>query len=510
MLLRGAKDLLGNAVQLISGRGRANTAPAQVRSALDAFKACCAESLRILSAHSQSETPTLQSNLAFISTVAQDSLDGASSPCFDYLIEDQVLWQLANAVTPTLCSEHVDPLLTFVLRLLHEDLYEVFVQVHIHEPIAAIISRLDLLDRRSPVATRSFVNELWNTLPNSPVYMEMLGQPSESGRTYPLLDYLLDSIWFPWEEHANALNRKPHALIIDFFYRRPQLHLAFGPYVCDRLFARVVPFLVAVCGYAETVQFRGAVIEMTEFCDRVFRSTREFPMLEVVRKVPERKLFVGLAFLLAHFTEKRVVDALFGFCTEAGFLGHLAHALNGPELRESALVLIRCLLNFEPGREAVLPFRCESRVDILGLLPANWKIVGEGTQNLSAYVTEARVRAALYAGKRPEGGESEVYGALVRLLGQYRELGLQMALEVLSLVSLFVAIAPDLVNEELAEAVRAVVGTFHGIELGETPRFDAPDTPELRAALFLEFVKEIAGTVIAARETAVPDPEFCE
>jgi hypothetical protein len=387
--------------------------------------------------------------------------------------------------------------------------------VHIHGPIAAIISKLDILDRRSPVATRNFVNELWNNLPNNSIYMEMLSQVAETGgRTYPLLNYLLDSIWFPWEEHANALNRKPHSLIVDFFYTRRRMRSAFGDYVCDRLFPRVESFLVAVCGYAETIQFRGAVTEMTEFCDEIFRSTRAFPIMEVVRAVPEPKLLLAAAFLLSHFTEKRVVDALLAFCLGPEFLRRLAQALGeSTELRAQALVVVRSLLSFPSQIGPLLPPESHDRVDIAGLLPFAWgvRMSGEGTQHLSAYVADARARIeACGVHRRLNVGDCGVFGSLVRLLGQYQELSLRMAFDVTNLVGLFVAMAPDLVNGELARAVRVVVERFDGVEVGELPTFDSPDTPQLRAALFLEFVKEILATVLAAQEIAAVGQSYCD
>jgi hypothetical protein len=72
------------------------------------------------------------------------------------------------------------------------------------------------------------------------------------------------------------------------------------------------------------------------------------------------------------------------------------------------------------------------------------------------------------------------------------------------------AIAPDLINPDLANACRGVIESLKEVESFERVTENTRDSPQLRAAIFVEFAKEIHGTFIAAEQLSVNGALFAD
>jgi hypothetical protein len=336
------------------------------------------------------------------------------------------------------------------------------------------------------------------------MYMEMLGQNGTCGREYPLLDYLVNGVWFPDGREGKGIVH-PRNLLRDFFVLSPALRDLYGEYVCDRLFPKLVEFLITVCGWVETLQFFGKVSSMTDFCDEIFHFSREFPITEVVHAIEQtssiQKKYLALSFLLSNFSEPRVIASLLDYCQNT--ISGLNSAIESAECGRSALALIRTLLTFSSAQEFVLPPKSDSSVDVLSLIPPQWLVHGEGKYALDSYIADASARIDVFGGDRPNGRNSELWLHLLHFLKDFRQLPIKNCMALTGLITLALSIAPDLINADLADSIRCIVESFNEKESVSVPAVGDIDTVAVRTGLFVEFAKEIHATFIASEQSAM-------
>jgi hypothetical protein len=473
----------------------------------DLFTQSCSESIRMLKDPTGEHAKTLARHFSFISNSLLQGIGNRDAPCFDYFIQEGVLAKISDSFFHGLYADYCSPVLDFILSFFDTELCAEFGQVQVHGPIGSLLSKLELLDRRAPQVTRKFVLEIWKTCERNPMFMELTGQDGPNGRFYPLLNYMVNGIWFITDSQDNRVSAKTRNLIIDFFASQHKLRESYEDYVCSRLFPKIVDFLITVSGFVETVQFVGKVSSMTDFCDRLFRLTKPFPIIDVVKAVESQyslaKRYRLLAFLLSHFSEERFIASLLQYCEVESFLGQLNDALDDPETVRSALTLVKTLLAFPQGREFLLPPISDARVDILSLIPPHWLAQSEGRYSLDAYAMDGVVKMEIYGIDVAINGRNPiVYRHLVQILKGFSAISIQVCLSLTEVIGTFLAISPDLINEDLADSARCIVESFNGIEAIGVPKLDSPDTPQLRVALFVEFAKEVHGTFIAAEQIA--------
>jgi hypothetical protein len=385
-------------------------------------------------------------------------------------------------------------LLDFIVKFLKAPLSTEFVQEQIHRPVATVVSKLDRMDRACPHATREFIRDVWKQCHDNPIYMDMLSQREATARVYPVLDYLVNSIWIPWPPQGEKRPLNARELLRDFFGSPSELLAAHGNYVCNLLFPKLTEFLIGVCGYVETLQFSGKVSAMAEFCDNIFHCAREFPIMDVItdvqRRLPPSNLFLALAFLLSHFSEPRLIGTILNFCESIADI--LDDFLEVADTRPAVLALLKCLFTYRQFHAFLLPPSCDAPGDILRRIPSEWMIQSDS----EVYTTEADARINAFGGDRASGRNLVMYSHLLKILRQFRELPMQMCLSLTGLIALIVAVAPDLINNELADSIGNVVVSFAGVGLNEVIALDQ-ESSELRLMVFREFVKEVAATSVA-------------
>jgi hypothetical protein len=467
---------------------------------LQEFSESCRDAIRVLQA-GPPDPAKLSSSLGAVATLLKQGLSRPDSPCFNYFIENAILAVVADSISAKLSPDLVEPVLQFVLKFFGSDLNGLLDQRQVHRPVAALLAKLDILDRKSPRATREFAADIWKSCVYSPIVVELLA----SGGSYPILDFIAGSIW-TWSPLNDGAFR-PRDIVFQLFVSQGRLSQSFGRYICDRLFPKFCDFLVSVLGCVETFQFTGRVTALVDWFDELLMIAPPFPIDRVLAFVAQSltpaKRHLSLSWLLSHFAERRLNGAVLAFCLRSDFIGELASSLADLRTAPQALVLLKQLVLCPPAQEMLFPPPCVSAADVLSLLPLAWIVECDGPAGPDAYAADASVRIQALGTARPAGTDRRVFDAVLELLGRFADMPVRLCLSVTQLVAIMIAIAPDLINAELAGACRRVVEALRDVGDVRAEAARCEDSPRARAAVFAEFAKEIHGTFIAAEQLAL-------
>jgi hypothetical protein len=140
---------------------------------------------------------------------------------------------------------------------------------------------------------------------------------------------------------------------------------------------------------------------------------------------------------------------------------------------------------------------------VLSLLPLAWIVECDGPTSPDAYAADASIRIRALATGRPAGTDGRIFAALLALLARFAHMPVRLCLSVTQLVAMMIAVAPDLINAELADACTKVVEALRDVGDVRAEAATSEDSPRARAAVFAEFAKEIHGTFIAAEQFAL-------
>jgi hypothetical protein len=212
---------------------------------------------------------------------------------------------------------------------------------------------------------------------------------------------------------------------------------------------------------------------------------------------------------LSSFAEPRFIKKVLEVILMPDNLNELTESLGDQEKGRTAVVLFKALLLHGTAHPLLFPPLCESTADVLSLVPLAWMVECEGWYSPDVYIAEASRTIKALGIDRPIGRNPEPFRRLIGLLTKFREIPLELVLSLTKVISMMLAIAPDLINADLAAACALVIGSLREVESFEPATESTPDSPQLRAAIFVEFAKEIHGTFIAA-ELALTASLFTE
>ncbi|OHS99128.1 hypothetical protein TRFO_34535 [Tritrichomonas foetus] len=496
---------------------------------LEEFKKSCQTAIEIIQSRAVDETSKLKAALSLIiSSLLQESNE-VDFVCFDYFVEQSILAKIANHVTSDLPSEHLEPVLDFFLRFINTELSAQLAQVSVHTPITNILSKLESLDHKCPKETREFASNIWETCKRRPILLEMMAVTKSKERTFPLLDFFCAASFTLTE-----IGLKSREIIL-FLFNKPEnsepMPEHFGKYVCSKLFPQFVEFLQAVSSYVSTIQFGGSMTSTIQWIDQLLMVTNvSFPIeqiYQVFSELPPFKRNLATSFYLSFFSSHEIVKYSIDYA-----ISHLDDIIvclssDNNQDNNSALTLIKIMLTFPATFPYLIPPVSEHPADILSLVPLQWLLQCEGSSGTEAYVTDSIQRIdVLGIRRKPENesnqnsshdnikndqvkvsdnngasGNSDIFIKLLTVFKRFDTLSIHIALLLTQVLAYYFAIAPDLINTDLADAFKAAVNKYSDVEaFSLTFNENTNDSPELRAAILSEFAKEIHGTFIASEK----------
>jgi hypothetical protein len=455
-------------------------------TALDIFVDACTESIQIVKTRAVHQSERLRCDLDAISHTLLAAVHNTSDPCFEYLIENNILDTLARSASPELPSEFIECMLPFFVKFVNTELVQHFDQIQVHSPLAYLVSRLEQLDGRAPVPTREFASELWRICKRTPLKVELLRIHTAPADQYPILDYFLRSVWLPV---AGDIDFNPRKVVVSIF-ERSELRGPFGGYMAKKLFPELERFLIVMGRYAQTVQFPGKISGVIQWCNELFHVAPDFPIRETIgvicREFTVFQKQLAFALFLSSFVEENVIDALLDVALSEEFLNEVLDSIEVPETALSAIPLIQTLLYKTRSREFVLPpVSANPALPILDLLPPQWR---EAVAPPPKVEPLQQLRRSLSGPiGRPVGRDPRFYRKFLSLLPRFRELPYRLALSLVGILQEYLRIAHDLLDKELGDACQAVIDQLGDVEAKE----EDADSPRLRAFVFAGFLTAI-------------------
>lgn len=420
--------------------------------------------------------PAFERSMRLIISDLQAEASDNDSDCLDYLVENEVARKIADKISPTIKSEYLDAILRFFAYFVTPEYSQHLCQIAIHSAVAVVMSQMEFLDRKCPRDARPFVTSLCERVESNPIIIELLFCGSGAEKTLPLLDYLASAVVSTSESGTFARD-----FIQRVFFAKTTISRQYGSYLRTRLYPILVSLLFSIAGYCQTIQFEGSVTKILNWCERLFLFDDDFPIEKVFERLacdssPSER-FSAMSFFLSRFVGSETIRLkAITSCIQNRFVDLLVESFASPDecLVRSAMSMVLLLLNFECGRIVLLPPFCETMIDVMYLVPASWFERESWWRPVSDSVVCAR--------KGREGGQSgSLYMALLRILARFGELEQLTCEAFVKLMTVWFAMAPDLMNRELADAlVEAVTGG------------------EVRRVMIIRFVKDMHEKFVAA------------
>lgn len=475
---------------------------------LDEFKKDCNTTINVLKSRAVDETTKLKAALSSIGTALLLEINRGNYIRFDYFVQEQILSKIADAVTSELPSEHLEPVLNFFLFFINTNLNSQIAQVSIHSPITKILSKLESLDHKCPKETRDFAIDVWSTCCKKPILLDIMSIQKGNSVSFPLLDFFCSA-----SMTLTEIGLKSRDFLLVLFNKDPNaqdpMPDSFGKYVCQHLYPQLIDFLQAVSGYVSTIQFNGTMTSTMQWIDNLFLVAGGFQMQNVINSfsnLPTFKKHLAASFFLSFFTSSDVKVPVLKYATSQSHINDIILCLNSENAKDqkSAILLLKTLLTIPDSFPFIFPPVCDSPADILSFIPPQWLVQSEGTSSTDAYITDATNRISSL-GPRPDRSEinsnNNIFPTLLSMFRRFSSLTVHVDLELTKLLSMFMALAPDLINTDFAEAFKSVVSNYNDVEsISNEIKEDALDSPQLRASILAEFGKEIHGTFVASEK----------
>jgi hypothetical protein len=469
-------------------------APVLTTNPIDEFTKAFGKVLSCIPDSSRDATPSLVGALNTIQDYLAEEIseEKPDQPCVQSLIGNSLLARIVGAIDESLPAAHVEPILNFFLAFVNTCLNRLFPQISVHRSFTKFLGRLPLLALRDRSATLAFANDLWASVKNSPVALELISSEHEQ----PLIDFFCMTALAPGED--GELSRE--ALMSIASDRGPTS----GKYFQAHFFPQLADFILntSLCG--STIQFNGSLSSLIEWIDFLLLPVDQFPcelILNGLAEAPISQKILAIAFLLSFFSAQVITKPIGGFALSQKFLGTVIDALQSSDDRQaqkSAIAFLRALFETELDLSPLFPAPTGPPCDLLSLLPSEWLGDIVGSTRMDAYEVDALVRLQFFDGRRSSRGNCPIFTAVLVLLPQFDTLPLPLCLSITKVVTAFVSLAPDLISEELAAAFSAAVATLSGVsELG-IPDDGLTDSPSLRAVMLTEFAKEVHATYVAS------------
>ncbi|KAH0787364.1 hypothetical protein GPJ56_008716 [Histomonas meleagridis] len=477
---------------------------------MEKFGHLCQASLEILNNSAIDEASTLNRNLSQIKTYLINECAAKNSTAFiDYLVEKSFLYKFSDFVNSKTPSEFIVPLLDF-FHFFVSTARSQLVQAGVHRPVTNILTHLENLDFKCPKETREFALGVWHTCRYDYILFEMMSTfDKNKNKHFPLIDYFCKAS-LTFTDIGNKSREILFVIVLNPPEKTEPVPQTIIDYTISTLNPLIADALSSILGYAATIQFQGSLTIFLQWVDQYLLLVQQFPIETVFSQLKElnncQKL-IALSFLLSTFMSSVIIDPTINLIKSDEILSLIVNSLkeNNQLERNAALTLLKVMMKWPKLQSCLLPAKSsESNFDILSLLPSRWLGISEGSSSTESYAKDAVTRISSYGQrKNDENNNYNIYSYILNLFKDFQNLTINEILSVTQLISLIVSVAPDLINNELADAFKSVVAKYENVELFEIPKDMTKDTKELRAVLLCEFAKEIHSTFIMSEKMKI-------
>jgi hypothetical protein len=420
--------------------------------------------------------------------------DEIDQPCVAFLVGEQIMDRIVELIDQSLPHLHVEPIVNFFSAFVKTELNRLFAQISVHRPFTKFLTLLPVLCLRDPRVTREFANNLWNAAKSSPLMLEMMSSEKE----LPLIDFFCLTALTPGAD--GDLSRS----VIYSISVEKELS-KFRDYLKVRFFPELAQFILNAAADGSTFQFSGSLSGLIEWIDHLLVTADNFPIdltLKAVGELGRGQQVIAVSFLLACFTADSILGPTGGMATSREFLSTVADCLKSSDEsdQKSALAFLRVVFESDVPMADLLPPRAENQTDVLSCLPAPWLVGLEGSTGMAAYDGDALTRLQYFGGDRIDGTNPDLFRAVLDLLRKFKTIPLPECLSVTKVITSFVSSAPDLISDDLAGAFVDAIASLTDVSVIDIADHQLIDSPELRAALLVEFAKELHATFIASEK----------
>ena len=469
----------------------------------DQFINSCKNVIQIIRSCAVDETSNLKQSLNLIANFLQKELSAIDLGYFDYIAEHSILSKIANSINSDMPSEHIEPVLNFFLLFVNTELNTHLAQISVHDPITTVLSKLESLDHKCPKDTREFSLNVWKACKSNVLLMEMTALHHETKITYPLLDFFINASLTHTEIGLKA--RDILLFIVSKHEHGPEFPDFYGQYVCKHIYPHFVLILQDITGYVFTLQFNGSLSSLIHWMDQLLMLSSNFPIDSVFTILDNLMTFkknLAVSFYLSYFTSKEILKYAIEYATH--HLDDVMSCLNSESSQDfnSSIALLKTMLHVKEILPYIIPPSSNEPLDILSCLPSSWSSLINVIQNSSIeYVSDAFPRMEVLGAKRSEcNGDSNIYNRLLEILRKSQSISIHDILAITRIIAMFASVAPDLINNALVDSLKEALQQYDNIQALTTEiNEEVPDTPELRASILVEFVKEIHSIYIATQ-----------
>jgi hypothetical protein len=471
-------------------------APVLATNSIDEFKSACTAVLDHIRDSAPDATVALIGALNNMQDYLIEELNEGQidQPCVAFLVGDQIMDRIVRLIDSNLPRLHVEPVVNFFLAFVKAELNPLFLQISVHRPFTQFLTLLPVLCLRDPETTRQFASDLWNTVKTSPLMLEMMSSEKE----LPLIDFFCLTALTPGAD--GELSRSAVYSI------SVQKELSkFRDYLTLRFFPELAGFLLNAAADGSTFQFSGSLSGLIDWIDRLLLTADDFPfdlILKGVGELGNGQQVLAVSFLLACFTADAILGPARRMATSREFLSTVARCLKSSDEtdQKSALAFLRVVFDSDLPMADLMPSRAENQTDVLSCLPAPWLVGLEGSTGMRAYDADALTRLQYFGSGRIDGTNPELFGAVLDLFKRFKTIPLVECLSVTKVITSFVSSAPDLISDELTGAFAEAVASLADVSVIDITNERPVDSPELRAALLVEFGKEIHATFVTSEK----------
>ena len=273
----------------------------------------------------------------------------------------------------------------------------------------------------------------------------------------------------------------------------------------------IINVLKSIIGYVGTIQFSGSLSKFLQWVDQYLLLSNDFQIQNVFYAFDELSTYqklICLSFYLSTFIAPVIIDYVVEFAHSENIIKMIYDSLsienNDEKNVEASIILLKAITKYPKLLPYYLPKINQKIIDILSFLPSQWLVVNDGPSSLESYEHDAITRMNSYTQRTEDGFNDEMYSRILYVLKEFQKLSISCALSITQLISILISIAPDLINDELANVVKEIIIPYKDVETVKISNFSQlKDSKELRATILCEFAKEIHGTFIASEKLKI-------
>lgn len=432
------------------------------------FKQACSTIISVLKSKAVDQKDSLIKAFNLVSASLRSEIDQNTSPFFDYFVENQIMQKITDSLEKgDLHSEHIHPILRFLLSFVNTDMSRFFFHMAVHEPYSVILKRLDYIYLKCPEHTKNFVQSLWEECLKSKVIIDMLSISKDGETTYPLIDFYIDSIQL--NDDMGTISRQNMLSIIaqeKMGQREGHTHLS--QYIISKLFVFFNEFLAEIITFPNTIIFEGIIVALINWSDQIFLVT-DFPCHNLILKINELnqiQQYDAVRFIISIYSKSTFSNSFLGFYLNPQFLSSLIPFLKSSDQDKvtSSLLLYESFLLWEQSFQLVFPpIEKSGFVDILTFIPPNWIENNQISTSESPKRTRSRkiIKAPF---DRTHCTTRVYYAAILELFSKFSELPDENCIIILRVLEKIFNSGNDLIDDEFVKRFKTIITQIQKFE----------------------------------------------